>query len=128
MNERQEIETLLKRWGAWAAGGIGTQIKPLMMWQAADPQRVRAAMTDEEAETFDPAVASLRLVDKELFDVVRLHYVYGLSFNAIARVKHVSKQECFLRSIRAKSYIEGYLTGFAAAGEKLMACFSELRE
>lgn len=123
MTEKREIENLLQLWGAWAAGSIGTQIKPLMMWQAADPQKVRPSMSDEEAETFDPAVASLRLVDKELFDVIRLHYVYRLSFEAIARVKNTNKKECFYRCMRAKCFIEGFLNGYAAAGEKIMAIY-----
>lgn len=125
MFEKQEIETLLQRWGAWAASNLGTGIKPLMMWQTADAKKSRPAMSDEEAEAFDPAVAFLRVVDKECFEVVRLHYMYRMSFNAIAKVKHKNVKDCFVQCMQGKCYIEGFLYGYAAAADKIMALYAK---
>lgn len=103
------IENLLQLWGAWARGGIDGKIKPLAMYNDGSASPSRDCMNDEDAAIFDPAVATLKQFDKELYEVVRLHYIYRLSFNAIAKIKHASRIKIQQQNANASVFIAGYL-------------------
>lgn len=108
----RDIETCLQRWGAWARGGLSLGVKALVMFDDGTRASAPAMMNDDEAAAFDPAVAWLKQIDKELYDVLRLHYVYRLSYSAIAKVKGTHKSDVIQRSWRAAAFVNGYLYGF----------------
>lgn len=113
------IEYKLKLWGAWAAEGAGLKIKPLAMFNSGEELNTRDLMSDDEAQYFDPAVAMLKQLYPAQYEIVRLRYIYNLSYNAISRVKQTNVRNIFEGCLQAQSFIEGYLTGFSIANGDL---------
>ena len=107
----EAIEVLLQLWGAWSRGSLPGAIKPLMMFDDGSSYAPGDIMSDETAIIFDPAVANLKHIDPELYDLVRLHYIYRLSFNAIAKIKHTNKGTLFRNIKAAQMFIAGFLCG-----------------
>ena len=107
-----DIETDLRRWAAWAREGLNLGIKPLVMFD--DGTRGKLAfmpMSDDEGLSFDPAVATLKQIDKELYNIVRLHYIYGMSTRAIARVTHRAQTAVMSDLRTSKTFIGGFICG-----------------
>ncbi|HCI6749378.1 TPA: hypothetical protein NPP60_005048 [Klebsiella variicola subsp. variicola] len=113
------IEHKLQLWGAWAAEGAGLNIKPLAMFNSGEALNTRDVMSDDEAQVFDPAVATLKQLYPEQYEVVRLRYIYRLSYNAIAKIKQKNVRNIFEGCLQAQSFVEGYLTGFSIANGDL---------
>ncbi|VGQ11856.1 hypothetical protein SB5439_05004 [Klebsiella variicola] len=113
-----DIDYKLKLWGAWAGEVLGLQIKPLAMFKNGECL-TPDTMSDDEAQTFDPAVAALKTLYPDLYEIIRLHYIHRLSYNAIARVKHKNVRNIFEGCLQAQSFIEGYLTGFSIANGEI---------
>ena len=107
-----DIETDLRRWAVWAREHNELKIKPLVRFD--DGTRGKMAffpMSDDEGLAFDPAVATLKQIDKELYDVVRLHYLYGLSIRAVALAAGMNRQTVYNSLITAKTFIYGFMCG-----------------
>lgn len=107
-----DIENDMRRWAAWARGGVNLGVKPLAMLD--DGKRDTVAympMSDDEAALFDPAVATLKQIDKELYNYVRLHYIYGMSVRAVAIVAGSNRATVHHGIITAKTFINGFMCG-----------------
>ncbi|WP_225760239.1 antiterminator Q family protein [Leclercia sp. Marseille-Q4284] len=107
-----DIETDLRRWAAWARESLNLGIKSLVMFD--DGLRDKVAffpMSDDEASAFDPAVATLKQIDKELYNVVRLHYIYGKSMRAIAMITGMKITAVHSALHTAKTFIHGFTRG-----------------
>lgn len=114
------IEYELQRWGAWAAEVNGLRIKPLMMFNDGTASKSRDQMSDEEGRLFDPVVCALKMKSEEQFDLIRLRYIHGMSFNAIGMVKKLNKAIVFNELNKAQGFIEGYLMGYHRAYDEIM--------
>ncbi|MCK7435912.1 antiterminator Q family protein [Enterobacter bugandensis] len=107
-----DIETDLRRWAAWAREHNELGVKPLVMFD--DGTRGKLAffpMSDDEGLAFDPAVATLKQIDKELYNVVRLHYLYGMSMRAVAMAAGMKTTAVHSAIVSAKTFIYGFLCG-----------------
>lgn len=114
-----DIETDLRRWAAWAREHDEGKIKPLVMFD--DGIRGKLAffpMSDDEGMAFDPAVATLKQIDKELYNVVRLHYLYGMSLRAVAMAAGMKTTAVHSAVVSAKTFIYGFLCGSAYGSAK----------
>lgn len=111
----QGIEADLLRWGAWARERLPGKIKALLIYRQGEALRQSwiPPMGDDEAALFDPAVATLRDVAPELYEVVRLHYIYGLSFYAIAKAKQCNSKDVLTKGRKAEAFIAGFVCGAA---------------
>jgi len=107
----EAIEVLFQLWGGWARESLPGAIKPLMMFKDGSEPSRGDIMSDETAAMFDPAVACLKQIDRELYEVVRLHYIYRLSFNAIAKIKHSNPGTLFRQCKAAQMFVAGFLYG-----------------
>lgn len=114
------IEFELQRWGAWASDNAGLNIKPLVMFNDGTSRKGREQMSDEEAQMFDPAVAALKTLNAEQFEIVRLRYIHCLSFHAIGMIKKLNKAIVFNELNKAQGFIEGYLTGYHRAYDEIL--------
>lgn len=107
-----DIETDLRRWAAWARESLNLGIKPLAMLD--DGTRGKLAympMSDDEGLAFDPAVATLKQIDKELYNFIRLHYLYGMSMRAVAMASGSNRQTVYTGINTAKTFIAGFICG-----------------
>ena len=107
-----DIETDLRRWAAWAREHNELKIKPLAMFDDGTRGKLRfMPMSDDEGLGFDPAVAMLKQIDKELYDYIRLHYLYGLSIRAVALASGTNRQTVYNGILSAKTFILGFICG-----------------
>lgn len=116
-----DIETELRRWAVWARESLGLGIKPLAMLD--DGTRGKLAffpMSDDEGLAFDPAIATLKQVDKELYRLVRLHYLEGMSLRAVAIVAGSNRQSVHVGINTAKTFIAGFICGRNHEAAKLI--------
>ena len=105
-------ERELKRWGVWAREQLPGRIKPLAIYRdGSTGKRVVEPMTDEEARHFDPAVAALREASPELYNVVRQHYIYGLSCYAIGKIKSKNSKDISMQVKNAQNFVSGFIYG-----------------
>lgn len=109
----QGIERDLARWGAWAREQLPGKIKALLLYREGEAQRQKwvEPMTDEEGKAFDPAVAALREADGDLYEIVRMRYIYGLSFYAIAKAQSKHTKDIVTKGRKAEAFVTGFMQG-----------------
>ncbi|MCS5452517.1 antiterminator Q family protein [Enterobacter huaxiensis] len=105
---------LLTLWGRWARGGDNLDIKPMAML-AGSSEPGLPMMDDDTAFIFERGLTLLRQYDLLAFKVVRLHYAYGMSLRAIAKVHHVSHGTIWQRLQAAPTWIDGFFSGLYKA-------------
>lgn len=107
-----DIENDLRRWAAWAREQPNLGFKPLVMFDDGKRDKVHyLPMSDDEGLTFDPAVATLKQIDKELYNFVRLHYIYGMSVRAVALATGTNRQAVYTGIQTAKTFVYGFICG-----------------
>ncbi|MFW3388727.1 UNVERIFIED_CONTAM: antiterminator Q family protein [Kocuria sp. CPCC 205274] len=106
------IENDLRRWAQWVreCGTLG--IKPLAMFDDGTRESVRyMPMSDDEGLRFEPAIIALKQIDKEQYNVVRLHYIYGMSIRAVCKVVARDYKTVYAWLQEAKAFVAGFVAG-----------------
>ncbi|MGG4735228.1 antiterminator Q family protein [Leclercia adecarboxylata] len=108
----QDIDHDLRRWAAWTRGALNLGIKPLTMYDDGTRDKVAyMPMSDDEGLAFDPAVATLKQIDKEQYNIVRLHYIYGMSARAIAKTLGRGQTPVLTDLHLAQTFVAGFVYG-----------------
>ncbi|WFQ81465.1 antiterminator Q family protein [Xenorhabdus sp. SF857] len=104
----RDIQLVLERWGAWAAADnsdvdwspIAAGFKGLLPYTS----KSRFQCTDDEGIMVDGCVARLKKHRPDEYELVILHYVYGISLRKIAKWRKCSdgtvRKEVMLPIIR----------------------------
>lgn len=104
-----QIEKLLNLWGAWASERPALHIKPVAIYGNAAPRPAsREQMPDDDAAIFDPCVSALAEYDRELYELIKSRYLYGMPYAEIAKLHNISKIAAQRGVETGGAYIFGY--------------------
>ena len=73
------------------------------------------AITDEEAQQIDAAVARLIHQDKEMGEVLRLHYFNSCNVSLTARKKRIDRKRAYVLIQSGIAWVDAKLDGIVAA-------------
>ncbi|MEG3135505.1 antiterminator Q family protein [Rouxiella sp. T17] len=107
----RDIQTLLDLWGGWAASDnsgldfshIAAGFKGLLP----STSKSRLQCNDDEGLVIDSCVAKLKQHRPKEYELVVLHYVYGVSLRAIAKRRKCSDGLVRKELERAVGFMEG---------------------
>ncbi|KAB7895992.1 antitermination protein [Rouxiella sp. S1S-2] len=111
IDEGRDIHTLLELWGAWAASdnsgldfsNVAAGFRGLLP----STSKTRMQCNDDEGILIDGCVARLKQHRPKEYELVVLHFVYGVSLRAIAKRRKCSDGTVRKDMGMAEGFIEG---------------------
>ncbi|WGL96278.1 antiterminator Q family protein [Arsenophonus nasoniae] len=106
-----DIHNILERWGAWAASynngvdwsPVAAGFKGLLPYR----RKPRPQCTDEEGMVVDGCVAKLKIYRPDEYELLVLHFVFGISLRKLAKWKKCSDGSVRKNLEIAKGFIMG---------------------
>lgn len=110
-----DIEEDLREWGKWARSCPSRALKypssqPYTVLKGSDGLRI----TEERALEIDAAISRLFGRDREVRDLLILHYVWGFTYRAIEERTDYRRTKISQIIDTAKGWLGGYLIGQSA--------------
>lgn len=109
----RDMQYTLELWGAWAASeNSGVNWQPIAAgFKSLLPNnnKSRLQCSDDEGIMIDGCVAMLKKYKPEEYDLIVLHYIFGVSLRAIAKRKKYSDGTIRKKIQNAIGFIEGMI-------------------
>lgn len=104
VENKQEADSLLSRWGNWAAANGDYVGYPNMTpYRRLQGQSIGAAgLTDEEGAHIDAIISDLKAFNKEARELAVFHYVHGFELQDL---KHTKLKAGRTKAIKLKSEV-----------------------